>query len=71
MVLAERREERVVFDHGGLMQVNAPKECGMHCSIEMGRFEHELEAILGEAHGLTIVEEALSNGGAHGRRAQD
>jgi phosphoadenylyl-sulfate reductase (thioredoxin) len=30
---------------------NAPKECGMHCSIETGGFEHELHAILGaEAH---------------------
>ena len=29
----------------------APKECGMHCSIETGGFEHELHAILGdEAH---------------------
>jgi phosphoadenosine phosphosulfate reductase len=25
----------------------APKECGMHCAIETGGFEHELEAILG------------------------
>jgi thioredoxin-dependent adenylylsulfate APS reductase len=31
-------------------EVNAPKECGMHCSLETGGFEHELEAILGEAH---------------------
>ena len=29
----------------------APKECGMHCSIETGGFEHELHAILGaKAH---------------------
>jgi phosphoadenosine phosphosulfate reductase len=28
-------------------EVNAPKECGMHCSIETGGFEHEVEAILG------------------------
>jgi thioredoxin-dependent adenylylsulfate APS reductase len=27
---------------------NAPKECGMHCSIETGGFEHEVEAILGD-----------------------
>jgi len=27
---------------------NAPKECGMHCSIEHGGFEHELKAILGK-----------------------
>ena len=28
---------------------NAPKECGMHCAIETGGFEHELHAIVGEA----------------------
>ena len=28
-------------------EVNAPKECGMHCSIETGGFEHEVAAILG------------------------
>jgi phosphoadenosine phosphosulfate reductase len=28
-------------------ETNAPKECGMHCSIEHGGFEHELHAILG------------------------
>ena len=28
---------------------NAPKECGMHCSIEHGGFEHELKAILGKS----------------------
>jgi thioredoxin-dependent adenylylsulfate APS reductase len=27
---------------------NAPKECGIHCSIETGGFEHELRALLGE-----------------------
>ena len=26
----------------------APKECGIHCAIETGGFEHELHAILGE-----------------------
>ena len=32
-------------------ETNAPKECGMHCAIETGGFEHELHAILGdEAH---------------------
>lgn len=30
-------------------ETDAPKECGMHCSIETGGFEHEVEAILGEA----------------------
>jgi phosphoadenosine phosphosulfate reductase len=32
-------------------ETNAPKECGMHCSIETGGFEHEIEAILGSRHG--------------------
>ncbi|GIX48152.1 MAG: phosphoadenosine phosphosulfate reductase [Candidatus Tectimicrobiota bacterium] len=27
---------------------NAPKECGIHCPIETGGFEHEVAAILGE-----------------------
>ena len=29
-------------------ETNAPKECGIHCSIESGGLEHELHAILGE-----------------------
>jgi phosphoadenosine phosphosulfate reductase len=28
-------------------EVNAPKECGIHCPIETGGFEHEASAILG------------------------
>jgi phosphoadenosine phosphosulfate reductase len=28
---------------------NAPKECGIHCAIETGGFEHELRALLGES----------------------
>ena len=28
---------------------NAPKECGIHCAIETGGFEHELHAILDDA----------------------
>lgn len=31
-------------------ETNAPKECGIHCAIETGGFEHELRAILGEEH---------------------
>ena len=27
---------------------NAPKECGIHCAIETGGFEHELHALIGE-----------------------
>ena len=29
-------------------EVNAPKECGIHCAVETGGLEHELHAILGE-----------------------
>jgi phosphoadenosine phosphosulfate reductase len=29
---------------------NAPKECGIHCSVESGGLEHELHALLGGAH---------------------
>jgi len=29
-------------------EVNAPKECGIHCAIETGGFEHELHALLGD-----------------------
>lgn len=31
-------------------ETGAPKECGIHCTIETGSFEHEAEAILSEAH---------------------
>jgi phosphoadenosine phosphosulfate reductase len=30
-------------------ETNAPKECGIHCPIETGGFEHEAKAILGGA----------------------
>ncbi len=36
-------------------EVNAPKECGIHCPIETGGFEHEVEAILGEIHHHTLT----------------
>jgi phosphoadenosine phosphosulfate reductase len=29
----------------------APKECGIHCSVESGGLEHELHALIGETHG--------------------
>jgi thioredoxin-dependent adenylylsulfate APS reductase len=29
---------------------NAPKECGIHCPIETGGFEHEAEILLGPGH---------------------
>jgi phosphoadenosine phosphosulfate reductase len=32
-------------------EVNAPKECGIHCAIETGGFEHELHALLAEDGG--------------------
>ena len=28
----------------------APKECGMHCAVETGGFEHEMEIILQPGH---------------------
>ena len=31
-------------------ETGAPKECGMHCAIETGGFEHELDALLGQEH---------------------
>ena len=31
-------------------EVNAPKECGIHCPIETGGFEHEAHAILKNSH---------------------
>ncbi|MFN8232058.1 MAG: phosphoadenylyl-sulfate reductase [Actinomycetota bacterium] len=34
----------------------APKECGIHCPIETGGFEHEAAAILAEVHGGIEVE---------------
>jgi phosphoadenosine phosphosulfate reductase len=30
-------------------ETGAPKECGIHCPIETGSFEHEAEAIFAEA----------------------
>lgn len=33
-------------------ETNAPKECGMHCPIETGGFEHEVHAILGDEANL-------------------
>ena len=38
-------------------ETNAPKECGIHCPLETGGFEHEVEAILGEG-GLELPEGA-------------
>lgn len=34
-------------------ETNAPKECGIHCVLETGSFEHEVELILGEAAKVT------------------
>jgi phosphoadenosine phosphosulfate reductase len=33
----------------GWWETGAPKECGIHCPIETGSFEHEAEAIFAEA----------------------
>ncbi|MFL5799686.1 MAG: phosphoadenylyl-sulfate reductase [Actinomycetota bacterium] len=32
-------------------ETNAPKECGIHCAINTGGFEHELQALLGRDGG--------------------
>jgi phosphoadenosine phosphosulfate reductase len=32
-------------------ETGAPKECGMHCAIETGGFEHELASLLGQKNG--------------------
>ena len=29
-------------------ETNGPKECGMHCAVETGGFEHELEVLVGK-----------------------
>ncbi len=50
---ADSREGRWWWETG------APKECGMHCAIETGGFEHELAALLG-SHGKS------SNGSGNG-----
>jgi phosphoadenosine phosphosulfate reductase len=34
-------------------ETGAPKECGMHCAIETGGFEHELASLLGQNDGGT------------------
>lgn len=36
---------------------NAPKECGIHCPIETGGFEHEVEAILHGPHKIAAPRE--------------
>lgn len=43
-------------------ETNAPKECGMHCPIESGGFEHEVHAILGEAAHVDNLGKNLSRG---------
>jgi thioredoxin-dependent adenylylsulfate APS reductase len=35
---------------------NAPKECGLHCPLETGGFEHELEAILGKGAHTGVID---------------
>src|SRR5581483_9312808 len=52
-------------------ETNAPKECGMHCSIEHGGFEHELKAILGhDAHAAGGCRRGRARGGAGGARTR-
>ncbi|HEY0783090.1 MAG TPA: phosphoadenylyl-sulfate reductase, partial [Thermoanaerobaculia bacterium] len=39
-------------------EVDAPKECGIHCPLETGGLEHELEAILRGDEAHAVVEKA-------------
>jgi thioredoxin-dependent adenylylsulfate APS reductase len=43
-------------------ETGAPKECGMHCAIETGGFEHELAALLGGHGGNGHPSSAGANG---------
>ena len=43
-------------------ETGAPKECGMHCAIETGGFEHELAALLGGHGGNGHPSSADANG---------
>jgi phosphoadenosine phosphosulfate reductase len=45
-------------------ETGAPKECGMHCAIETGGFEHELAALLG-GHGPTANGSGNGSGSSH------
>ncbi len=50
---------------------DAPKECGIHCPLETGGFEHELEALLGEEHEVlsgASGDHATAGGNGHGDR---
>ena len=42
-------------------ETGAPKECGMHCAIETGGFEHELAALLGKTTGHEVVDAMASD----------
>jgi thioredoxin-dependent adenylylsulfate APS reductase len=50
-------------------ETGAPKECGMHCAIETGGFEHELAALLG-GHQASGTNGADSNGGTDQNRIE-
>ncbi|HZY58477.1 MAG TPA: phosphoadenylyl-sulfate reductase [Candidatus Binataceae bacterium] len=55
---ADSREGRWWWETG------APKECGMHCAIETGGFEHELAALLG-GHGPSSNGAGNGSGSSH------
>src|SRR5229473_1456663 len=50
-------------------ETGAPKECGMHCAIETGGFEHELAALLGghKASGTNGVDSNAASGATQNR----
>ncbi|HXW83460.1 MAG TPA: phosphoadenylyl-sulfate reductase [Candidatus Binataceae bacterium] len=47
-------------------ETGAPKECGMHCSIETGGFEHELSRLLGDQPKTAPVKANAPAGTANG-----
>ena len=51
---------------------NAPKECGIHCPIETGGFEHEAEALLkGRSNAVQGKAGANGHNGNHGANGYD
>ncbi len=51
-------------------ETNAPKECGIHCSVESGGLEHELHALIGERRVERERRGALSGEAAEVARAE-
>lgn len=48
---------------------NAPKECGIHCPLETGSFEHELEVLLKQEPETSAAAAPALQAGGNGHRA--